>query len=715
MLLNNNSSGGVSNGNSLMNSTLKSTSSSFKIQSTSTTTNPSFQPPQPPPRNGAQFPLVRTNTNGANQPLIQRSASSNNPGHFRTRSFSSTTTGADHDPYGAQQQGGYNRNTGLSTSFTPPDTFDLKDYELLFIEHKRHVEQQQKQNGVASPGKFNLQLPLQNMPAMNSSSNTTPRGNVTTPRGATTPRNGTTTPRRNNGDQGDDGVSEEENNPITPEQDTRQVEQSNTSSNQQPVNPPVQDSIFQKVTLGGVNKMIPTKTTVDSSLSMDLRPRRNPAIGGSLLHDNSSNFKQANQSVRYIATFVPHKRGGVHKVNVPIPTVSSMTSLNFTATDLIRKALELYKRETDLEPIAIDDRAYQLRVAEEDGQPDTSWPPLNKEKTMIEQLGNVKLTLVLDRNFQPMSSGNSGAEDDSSSNLKNRRELNIKFGGDEVFTKFNLEDIRLQVFLPPPKNSCSTPTIIPNTNSFTSPINSRNYQLTYFKLVPVSPELLLKDLQKVLCQRFSLDPKKYMINTIGKDKNLKEISKNYKDKTLYSLGSMIERVVLVRTAAYESDTDQSTPKGEISGSPTAPNMIGSPSKQIYALPFMTYDNTDNVFHVTKTNKFGVRQERILSFDSEFIYNSKPANTSRWMNSSKTKHPTRPITTLRSIECDSTNPKCFVLSFDDENLFYEARTTIEAETIVKRLEQLLLMKNHPLYGKNRNSLVARALSDLTPRR
>ena len=83
---------------------------------TTTTTNPSCQPPQPP-RNGQQF-----------------SASSNNPGHFR--GFSSTT-GADHDPY-AQQQEGHTRNTGLSTSFTPPYSFDLKDYELFFIEFKRH-------------------------------------------------------------------------------------------------------------------------------------------------------------------------------------------------------------------------------------------------------------------------------------------------------------------------------------------------------------------------------------------------------------------------------------------------------------------------------------------------------------------------------------------------------------------------------------------------
>ncbi|KAF0975795.1 hypothetical protein FDP41_005122 [Naegleria fowleri] len=723
-----------------------SSSSSFKIATTSTSTSINNPTINTQLSNRPPFPLTRGNNNGSsstqlNTQFNQRTNTTTN--HFRTRSFGTgTQNDLDNMMMYHQPQQAYNRyGQNISTSFTPPDTFDLMDYELLLMQHKKHIEQQQQQQsqvnaGVTSPNKFNLQLPLANMPSnTTTNANTTPRG-ATTPRGGTTTPRGATTPRRERTDQnatGEEGaVSEEE--PVSPaaadDASTRgvppkliqqpQQQNMNTTSS---TNQNATDLLFHKVTPSSSNqakpKQPPVTQNLDSLLTIELKPRRNPALGNGMLQEYRPTTSPL---VRYIATFVPHKRGGVHKVNVPIPTISahsgSGSSLTFTPTDLIRKALELYRRETDLEPISNDDRAYQLRVAEEDGLPDLSWPTLTKDKTVIEQLGNEKLVLVYDRDFQPVSSSGSLATDDeNSSNNKNRKELNIKFGGEEVFTKFNLEDIRLQVYLPPTNHSCTTPVSSnPNPNIFTTGM-SANTPRNYFKLVPVSPELLLKDLQKVLCQRFSLNPKKYTLRYIGRDNVEREISKNHRDKTLYSLGSLIERVVLVRTAPYENDFE-STPNKDLSGSPSQSSLAGVGSPPAYVIPFMTpYDNTENVYHVIKTNKFGSRQERILSFDSENIYNSKPASTFLGFQSNRsTKHPKRPITSLKTVECDPANPKCFTLAFEDETLYYEARTAVEAETIVKRLEHLLLVKNHPMYRRNRNSFsAARALSDLAPRR
>ncbi|KAG2386649.1 hypothetical protein C9374_002393 [Naegleria lovaniensis] len=746
MLLNNNQQQQQGNPNGGI-----SSSSSFKIATTSTSTsnnNPTINTQLS--NNKPPFPLTRTNngssTTQLNTQLNPRAGST--ASHFRTRSFGTGTQNDLDNMMMYQPQQAYNRyGQNISTSFTPPDTFDLMDYELLLMQHKKHIEQQQQQSqasnaGVTSPNKFNLQLPLANMPS-NTTANTTPRGATTTPRGGTTTPRGATTPRRERTDQnatGEEGaVSEDE--PISPaaaddastrggappkltQQNMSQATSNNT--NVTSTNQHTNDSLFHKVFPSNSSnqskpKQQPVTQNLDSLLTIELKPRRNPALGNGMLQEYRPTTSPL---VRYIATFVPHKRGGVHKVNVPIPTISahsgSGSSLTFTPTDLIRKALELYRRETDLEPISNDDRAYQLRVAEEDGLPDLSWPTLTKDKTVIEQLGNEKLVLVYDRDFQPVSSSGSLATDDeSSSNNKNRKELNIKFGGDEVFTKFNLEDIRLQVYLPPTNHSCSTPiSSNPNPNLFTTAMSSSaNTPRNFFKLVPVSPELLLKDLQKVLCQRFSLNAKKYTLRYIGRDNVEREISKNHRDKTLYSLGSLIERVVLVRTAPYENDFEL-TPNKDLSGSPNQSSLAGVGSPPAYVIPFMTpYDSTENVYHVIKTNKFGSRQERILSFDSENIYNSKPASTFLGFQSHKsTKHPKRPITSLKTVECDPANPKCFTLAFEDETLYYEARTAVEAETIVKRLEHLLLVKNHPMYRRNRNSFsAARALSDLAPRR
>ena len=764
------SSGGAA-GSGQNGSKIPGTSNSFKNLPSTSSSTINQQQQQQGNQNRGYNPgggLMRTNgANGSTTQLPQpNTRSATTAGHFRTRSFSSTTTtsSSGDDPYHYHQNQGFRNAQPLPASFTPPDTFDLMDYELLLMQHKKHIESQQTpstvQGGTGTPNKYGFQLQLPSSSSTSqqptSSTTTTPRGGMTTPRnngsttprastatnqpttprgggpttprgGPTTPRGGSTTPQRDrNRDDAEEVISEDEVPSTPPEEITARQQQqqllANKTTNVAPVVTNPVDSLFYKVptTMNNVNNSS-TNPAQDSQLTVELKPRRNNPLTTGLMPDSlASRQIMANSMVRYIATFVPHKRGGVHKVNVPIQSGSSQ---NFSASDLIRKALELYKRETNLEPMALDERAYQLRVAEEDGLPDTSWPPLNKEKTMIEQLGNVKLVLVYDRDFQPLLNGVFGTnseEESSSGNLRSRKDqqLNIKFGGEEVFTKFNLEDIRLQVFLPPSNSSCSTPTSINAGNPFMSPNNTpRTHQITFFKLVPVSPELLLKDLQKVLCQRFNLNPKKYSLNIMGKDNVVREISKNYRDKTLYSLGSMIERVVLARIAPYENETDGPTQKGEVSGSPIQTNLgVGSPPPN-FAFPLLPFDNTDNVYNVIKTNKFGVRQERILSFDSDQIYNSKPSSTSKFFpNSNKTKHPTRPITSLRHIECDTANPKCFTLVFDDENLYYEAKTAVESETIVKRLEHLLLVKKHPIYTKNRNSFsIARVLSDLTPRR
>ena len=329
------------------------------------------------------YQLTRTNNNSSTTQLnVQNTTPRSGTisgGHFRTRSFGTGNQYHDIDMY--HQQQAYNRNgQNISTSFTPPDTFDLMDYEQFLMQYRRRLEQQQQQATNTTPNKFNLQLPLANIPTVTSAGNTnntngnttprgmttprggtttttTPRGGTTTPRGGpTTPRGGPTTPRRERNEGGEDGVSEEEvlsptgddrvnNNNITKPllgnnqtSNIIQNTQVTTSNNIVVTTNNVVDSLFSKVTAQPQNQNNNNQTKTkqpsvgsESLLTVELKPRRNQALGTGLLSDYRQSLSPL---VRYIATFVPHKRGGVHKVNVPIPTLnapsSSSSSMNFT-------------------------------------------------------------------------------------------------------------------------------------------------------------------------------------------------------------------------------------------------------------------------------------------------------------------------------------------------------------------------------------------------
>ena len=102
----------------------------------------------------------------------------------------------------------------------------------------------------------------------------------------------------------------------------------------------------------------------------------------------------------------------------------------------------------------------------------------------------------------------------------------------------------------------------------------------------------------------------------------------------------------------------------------------------------------NIFRCQGKQIWGVRQDRVLSFDSRYICNSKPRNFSGFLDiSSKVKHPQRSISSLRYIDWDpNSNQKCFTLAFQDETLNNEAKVTVVAQHIVKRLDYLNQIKN-----------------------
>jgi hypothetical protein len=171
------------------------------------------------------------------------------------------------------------------------------------------------------------------------------------------------------------------------------------------------------------------------------------------------------------------------------------------------------------------------------------------------------------------------------------------------------------------------------------------------------------------------------------DKTMKKFTKEMGNCTLKMLQIFKLEVINLKKENEEKENSNSVTKKE--------NEVFNNTK----LSFL--DNVYNYveFNVIKTNKFGVKHDRILGIDGINIYNKKSLTSNRNLfafykdKESKTTNPTRPIKTLASVIADKDNPKSFNLCFIDENgkkiyKYFETKTKIECEEIVKRLNDLI---------------------------
>jgi hypothetical protein len=206
-------------------------------------------------------------------------------------------------------------------------------------------------------------------------------------------------------------------------------------------------------------------------------------------------------------------------------------------------------------------------------------------------------------------------------------------------------------------------------------------------LVPVAPDLLLKDLNKVLSNRFDIDEKKFTIYLM-KDGNRKPLPKHYRDRTFRSLPGLVQ-IALIKIEE-ETPFSQAANNKQI----LTQSVPEEDNDNELVLPFDADALAYTEFRVIKTNKFGVRQERKLGIDSQKIYNLKPNSITSFLrlSSQNTKHPERPLEQLTAVNAAPDNPRTFTVDFSDgETLYYETKTTVEAQEIVKRLKYLLRLK------------------------
>jgi hypothetical protein len=200
-------------------------------------------------------------------------------------------------------------------------------------------------------------------------------------------------------------------------------------------------------------------------------------------------------------------------------------------------------------------------------------------------------------------------------------------------------------------------------------------------IIVVSPDLLISYLFKALQSKINFDPNKHSIQYWDyEEKKMKKFTKDLANCTLKMV--KIYKLEILNLKNENSDTDTNTISEK-----------ENKNEDDIFLP-TTLENYAYVeFNVVKTNKFGVKMDRIFGIDGFNIYNKK-LQSYKLFGGSKTTHPTRSLKTLTSVTTDKDNQKSFTLCFVDESnnskefQYFETKTKIECEEVVKRLNDLI---------------------------
>ncbi|KAL0486966.1 hypothetical protein AKO1_001327 [Acrasis kona] len=362
-----------------------------------------------------------------------------------------------------------------------------------------------------------------------------------------------------------------------------------------------------------------------------------------LLHDQlTTNVPKENHMLHRhinVIVFVPHLEGGVHKVSISISEKS-------TGNELISAALEAYTKQTG----RTLNNQYTLRAAESDGTVDKDFPGMDKNST-VQKLGFNMFVLVLDK---------SSSQPTSPQQLSNHA-FNKEDHVDAILRKKNqdvgrlfLEDVRLEVH--------SDVESVPSG------------------IVPVAPDVLIKDLIKVVCQHYEIrDQDRHFLRLRMNDGRIV----TFPDAVKYTTCKFLKHYKVL----FSRVTRSNDARDVYSSSETKRR-----SESLMELLIPSNPINYREYKVVKINKYGRRQDRILGLDDEKLFNKLPnqhRNVTAFLGLSQTRTrvPERFASTLLDVYYDKKTPLKFATQFEDETLYWEALTVVEADEIVRTLRSL----------------------------
>eukprot|EP00002_Diphylleia_rotans_P025123 TRINITY_DN4974_c0_g1_i1.p1 TRINITY_DN4974_c0_g1~~TRINITY_DN4974_c0_g1_i1.p1 ORF type:complete len:501 (+),score=105.77 TRINITY_DN4974_c0_g1_i1:70-1572(+) len=221
-----------------------------------------------------------------------------------------------------------------------------------------------------------------------------------------------------------------------------------------------------------------------------------------------------------------------------------------------------------------------------------------------------------------------------------------------------------------------------------------------YNIVNVSPDMLIGDLLNLITKKRNLDPAKYCFQHPTIPGAIPA------DRTIQSLNT--ENILLCpsRTLHGKKVPDQLpfTPamSPAMGNEFEIPGSVIEDDAQLMVPVFSEFTASQyKEYDVYKTNKHGVRQERIMGIDREKIYNMLPKNANGFLGSKAAKRPSRYIEDVHSIRLEEDRPSFFTIVFKEGGNQYSMEYSFEAKggpviasEIVAKVEFLLRLIDRP---------------------
>lgn len=360
---------------------------------------------------------------------------------------------------------------------------------------------------------------------------------------------------------------------------------------------------------------------------------------------------RGNSKLVKIITFVPTNKG-LQKVKLDL-------ELSITGFELILRSLDECK-DSRVFPIDFETQNYILRECNQKGEEVLSTArPFDLKKSIREY--NCFLYLLI-HNIDPQKK----------EKIENINESSITNWQTKRFNRYDsttpsLDDVRIEIFLP----------------------NSKVGRLFIF-----SPDIYVKDLQKLLCTKLGFESDKTFLQ-IEENGEKKLIPKKIMDKTLHSVD--LGKIYIQKTVE------------EMNSQPVIIEPSEKPVLMIDPVINPINDESTVEYIVTKTNIMGYKQERLLTISPTTI-DTKILNPSTSLFGFARSNPKNPVLWIKDIQNikENVEKRTIDLQFQDEfgqtkNVYYEAKTRIECAEICTKLRERLKIQKMKQENEKRKSM------------
>eukprot|EP00698_Gefionella_okellyi_P016283 TRINITY_DN4655_c0_g1_i1.p1 TRINITY_DN4655_c0_g1~~TRINITY_DN4655_c0_g1_i1.p1 ORF type:complete len:506 (-),score=86.49 TRINITY_DN4655_c0_g1_i1:10-1461(-) len=324
----------------------------------------------------------------------------------------------------------------------------------------------------------------------------------------------------------------------------------------------------------------------------------------------------------------------------------------------VGRVLEMYRTEGRTPVLENDPTVYLLRIAEDDGSPDTDLPVPDRSLALA-KFGKVFVLCPVPARARGDSvlaiprSASGGTSPSPTFRARSRSDVPTVIDLEAVGRPGVLESNSLR------------------GNFFVQLLLPQNATA----MMHAPPDMLVRDLLAIFAARRGINPEQYAVRLPTSETQLP------RDVTVLGVGAD-QLVVVPLPSALPHDFSAPLDVSQPSEADQQPLILSELAAGAY-----------REFPVIKTNKYGVQQERIMGIDHDYVHNKLPSRQqSGFLGGRKTKKESRAIADITRLAPMQDKPNALVIEWKDGSeriaYTYQCRTKQDAGEILARLKFLM---------------------------